>query len=127
VAADGSIGGFSGQWGEGCKINKKRALLQAEGVQFDDRTGKIVKDCLLTSIPSAAENGSSDARPAKKQKTERSVDDEKRSKYFAVKTTGEESDAHEGSSDAPTTCNVDAELREVTLQMIEERAVGKTC
>ena len=100
MAADGSIGGFSGQWGEGCKINKKRSLLQSEGVQFDAKTGKIVKECLLASIPPAATfDGDDDddkldsrkqvakttsTRPTKKQKTEKSGDDNTTSKYFAV-------------------------------------------
>ena len=136
MAADGSIGGFSGQWGQGCKIDKKRALLQSEGVQFDDKTGKIVKDCMLTSIPEEADDndGESDAknssaRPAKRQKTERNTNDngnnKKTSKYFATKAKGA-ADCQEASS-ADTTSTIDTELRGVTLQMIDERAAGKTC
>ena len=134
MAADGSIGGFSGQWGQGCKIDKKRALLQSEGVQFDDKTGKIVKDCMLTSIPEEADDDdkksdakNSSARPAKRQKTENNTNDngmKKTSKYFAAKAKDAD-DCQEGP--ANTTSTVDTELREVTLQIIDERAAGKTC
>lgn len=133
MAADGSIGGFSGQWGQGCKIDKKRALLQSEGVQFDDRTGKIVKDCMLTSIlPEEADDNDdeSDAkntsvRPKKRQKTDKNTGNNKKtSKYFAAKAKGAD-DCQEGPAD--TTSTVDTELREMALQMIDERAAGKTC
>lgn len=141
MAADGSIGGFSGQWGEGCKIDKKRALLQSEGVQFDDQTGKIVKDCMLKSIPEEADGDdksddddesdakNTSARPAKRQKTQKNTDDNKKtSKYFATKAKGA-ADCHEVSADTTSTyrSSIDTELREVTLQMIDERAAGKTC
>ena len=133
MAADGSIGGFSGQWGQGCKIDKKRALLQSEGVQFDDKTGKIVNDCMLTSIPEEADDNddesdakNSSPRPKKRQKIEKNIGDNKKtSKYFATKAKGA-ADCQEAAS-ADTTSTVDTELREVTLQMIDERAAGKTC
>ena len=142
MAADGSIGGFSGQWGEGCKIDKKRSLLQSEGVQFDAKTGKIDKECLLPSIPSAAtfdDNDDDDnldshkqnakttsVRPTKKQKTEKTDDNNNTtSKYFAVTKKKKPDGSKESSSHA--TNNVDAELRDITLQMIGERAAGKTC
>ncbi len=42
LAADGSIGGFQGDWGrEGKYANKKLELLRSEGVRFDGR-GKVV-------------------------------------------------------------------------------------
>ena len=128
MAADGSIGGFSGQWGEGCKIDRKRSLLRSEGVQFDDRTGKIVKKFMLASITPAAaaarDAKTASARPAKKRKTEnRCADNKKTSKYFATKVEADRQEA--SSSDAPS--GIDAELKEVTLQMIDERAAGKTC
>ena len=139
MAADGSIGGFSGQWGQGYKIDKKRALLQSEGVQFDDKTGKIVKDCMLTSIPEEADDDdkksdakNSSARPAKRQKTENNTNDngmKKTSKYFAAKAKVEDDRQEATSADttSTSTSSIDTELREVTLQMIDERAAGKTC
>ena len=144
MAADGSIGGFSGQWGQGCKIDKKRALLQSEGVQFDDKTGKIVKDCMLTSIiPADIDDDNSDddnkndtrntsARPAKRQKTKKKTGDNKKtSKYFATKAKVEDDRQGQEATSADTTStptsSIDTELREVTLQMIDERAAGKTC
>ena len=128
MAADGSIGGFSGQWGEGCKIDRKRSLLRSEGVQFDDRTGKIIKKFMLTSITPAAaaarDAKTASARPAKKRKTEnRCADNKKTSKYFATKVEADRQEA--SSSVAPS--GIDGELKEVILQMIDERAAGKTC
>lgn len=42
LAADGSLGGFGGDWGESGKhASKKKALLRAEGVRFDGK-GKVV-------------------------------------------------------------------------------------
>ena len=35
VAADRKIGGFNGTWGAGAAIERKRALLQKEGVIFE--------------------------------------------------------------------------------------------
>lgn len=44
LAADGSIGGFCGDWGrEGKHANKKLELLRDEGVKFDGK-GKVVGD-----------------------------------------------------------------------------------
>ncbi|KAK4539807.1 hypothetical protein LTR36_010341 [Oleoguttula mirabilis] len=41
LAADGTLGGFGGHWGENGKFaNKKHELLHAEGVMFDSR-GKV--------------------------------------------------------------------------------------
>ena len=41
VAADLKLGGFNGTWGAGAAIDRKRALLEKEGVVFD-KTGRIV-------------------------------------------------------------------------------------
>ena len=134
MAADGSIGGFSGQWGEGCKIDRKRSLLRSEGVQFDDRTGKIIKKFMLTTLtPAAAEDNARDtekasARPAKKRKTENSsADSAKTSKYFATKVEADRQEASSSGASSVAPSGIDAELKEVILQMIDERAAGKTC
>ncbi|MCJ1242949.1 methylated-DNA--protein-cysteine methyltransferase [Trapelia coarctata] len=37
VAADGSIGGYMGEWGAGERVERKVALLRGEGVRFDGR------------------------------------------------------------------------------------------
>lgn len=42
VAADGGLGGFGGEWGEGCKRNEKVKLLRGEGVRVDERKGRVV-------------------------------------------------------------------------------------
>ena len=41
MAADLKIGGFNGTWGQGAAIDRKRALLQKEGVQFEASGDKI--------------------------------------------------------------------------------------
>lgn len=35
VASNFFVGGYSGQWGEGHKVNRKLHLLEEEGVSFD--------------------------------------------------------------------------------------------
>jgi len=37
LAADGSIGGYMGEWGSGERVERKVALLRGEGVRFDGR------------------------------------------------------------------------------------------
>ncbi|MDF2530083.1 MAG: hypothetical protein K0Q57_963, partial [Gammaproteobacteria bacterium] len=46
VKSDLSLGGFYGET-SGPQIDKKRKLLLAEGVKFDDRD-KILRDCVWT-------------------------------------------------------------------------------
>lgn len=42
VAADGGLGGFGGEWGEGCKRDEKVRLLRSEGVRVDEGRGRVV-------------------------------------------------------------------------------------
>eukprot|EP00978_Attheya_sp_CCMP212_P046222 scaffold379751_cov59-Attheya_sp.AAC.3 len=44
------MGGFSGQWGSGEKIDHKAKLLQSEGVTFTEN-GVITNECMITEIP----------------------------------------------------------------------------
>jgi methylated-DNA-[protein]-cysteine S-methyltransferase len=37
VASDLFVGGYCGQWGEGHKVNRKKVLLESEGVCFDSK------------------------------------------------------------------------------------------
>ena len=41
LAADGKIGGYGGQWGEGELVKTKRKLLRDEGLKFDGK-GKVI-------------------------------------------------------------------------------------
>lgn len=132
MASNGNIGGFSGQWGQGSLISKKRKLLEAEGVEFDNK-GKIKSPFMMSEIPKAIKLGDKEKDkvaithcPTKKQKT--SVDTSSngcRSKNFAG-TAKKESKGGE-IVNKPSSGPTDSEIREVTLTMVSERAVGKTC
>ena len=48
IAASLTLGGFSGSWGIGCaSVQKKRAILLSEGVEFDDEGRLLTKGCVL--------------------------------------------------------------------------------
>lgn len=42
VAADGGLGGFGGEWGEGVKRGEKVRLLRGEGVRVDEGRGRVI-------------------------------------------------------------------------------------
>ena len=46
MAADCKLGGFNGTWGSGAAIDRKRLLLEEEGVKFDKATGKVLPDSM---------------------------------------------------------------------------------
>lgn len=132
MAGDGKIGGFSGQWGEGTNIDKKIRLLQSEGVVFDSQTGKIDKSCMLSSIPVAA-SGDENEGP-KKRSTKRQKEDSKSASKHSTRSMAKKQnnantsiDIETESSSVPSPAPTDVELRETVLQMIDERATGKTC
>lgn len=108
VAANGRIGGFSGQWGEGEKIQKKIRLLKSEGVVFDS-TGKIDEKYILKSVPSSS---------SKKDNNKLSTPT-----HSAKKIKKEKKTLKASSEYSPT----NQELRSATLLLVAERAAGKTC
>lgn len=127
MASDGSIGGFSGQWGEGPKLCKKRKLLESEGVEFDTN-GKIKSTFMLSEILCEKEvlhkekNSAEVKNPSKRQKPSGETSNKNDVKK-AVKDERESNDATTSSSSCPTM----SELRDVALTMVGERDVGKTC
>lgn len=128
MASDGSIGGFSGQWGEGPKLCKKRKLLESEGVEFD-MNGKIKSTFMLSEILCEKEvlhkeKNSAEVKkiPSKRQKPSGETSNKNDVKK-AVKDERESNDATTSSSSCPTM----SELRDVALTMVDERGVGKTC
>ena len=54
VAADRRIGGFNGSWGSGAAIDRKRALLEEEGVHFEP-DGERVSEASLHRFESKPE------------------------------------------------------------------------
>jgi len=59
VASDRSLGGFAREWGDDLpKVRKKRRMLDAEGVRFEEggRRAKIRRDCFVgaATTPTAA-------------------------------------------------------------------------
>ena len=48
IAASLELGGFSGSWGAACaSVQKKRALLQGEGVPFDNAGRLLRRDAVM--------------------------------------------------------------------------------
>jgi|NorSeaMetagenome_1021524.scaffolds.fasta_scaffold41831_2 hypothetical protein len=112
------IGGFSGQWGEGDKISKKRRLLESEGVTFDARTGRINPGCLLSSIP-ADVTSDHEAEVGQKSKCKKVEETDSKRDNNSVGKLGESV----SSASSPS----EREIRRTALQIISERGSGKTC
>ena len=51
IASDRRLGGFSGEWGAAAPaVQRKRALLESEGVVFD-ADGRVSAACVLRELP----------------------------------------------------------------------------
>lgn len=109
VASDGTLGGFSHKWGEDQpEVQRKRRLLEAEGIEFDDIEGKSSKIKAEFFVESASKPSPAKAS-AKKQKTEASPAFTKtKSKYFN-----------------PILC--EGKLKQEILNLLQKRQPGKTC
>jgi len=124
VASDRSIGGFGHTWGDGPKIQKKKRMLQEEGVVFEEegKISKIRKDFFVESAWSASASpsnstakpkGKADIKGSKKRKPEEmtlkhAATANTKSKYFAT-SVSEETLKHE------------------ILSLLQKRDEGKTC
>ena len=54
IASDRRLGGFSGEWGAAAPaVQRKRALLESEGVVFD-ADGRVSAACVLRELPAPA-------------------------------------------------------------------------
>ena len=65
------MGGFSGEWGAAAPaVQRKRALLESEGVVFD-ADGRVSADCVLRELPAPGKRSRADeaAAPAKRSRT----------------------------------------------------------
>ena len=72
IASDRRLGGFSGEWGAAAPaVQRKRALLESEGVVFD-ADGRVLTDCVLCELPALGKRSRADdkaAPPAKRSRT----------------------------------------------------------
>lgn len=121
MASDRSIGGFAHTWGEDQpKVQKKRRLLEQEGIVFEDKgnSSKIRYDFFVepaTTTESATKTKSSTSlKGSKKQKMEEpqskpAATKKHKSKYFDTSSVSEET------------------LKEEILNLLQKRQTGKTC
>ena len=69
IASDRRLGGFSGEWGAAAPaVQRKRALLESEGVVFD-ADGRVSAACVLLELPAPGKRSRADeaAPPPAKQ------------------------------------------------------------
>ena len=71
IASDRRLGGFSGEWGAAAPaVQRKRALLESEGVVFD-ADGRVSAACILRELPAPGKRSRADDAPppAKRSRT----------------------------------------------------------
>ena len=71
IASDRRLGGFSGEWGAAAPaVQRKRALLESEGVVFD-ADGRVSADCVLRELPAPGKKRprTDEAPPAKRSRS----------------------------------------------------------
>ena len=71
IASDRRLGGFSGEWGAAAPaVQRKRALLESEGVVFD-ADGRVSAACVIRELPAPGKRSRADeaAPPAKRSRT----------------------------------------------------------
>ena len=69
IASDRRLGGFSGEWGAAAPaVQRKRALLESEGVVFD-ADGRVSAACILRELPAPGKRSRADdeAPPSSKR------------------------------------------------------------
>ena len=64
IASDRRLGGFSGEWGAAAPaVQRKRALLESEGVVFD-ADGRVSAACLIRELPAPGKRSRADDKAA---------------------------------------------------------------
>ena len=123
VASDRSIGGFGHTWGEDSpKVQRKRRLLEGEGVVFEEN-GKIHKDYFVgvSSETATSTTTKSNTKVSKKRKVEDAT----------VKTTSTNTAAKKKEKSKSKYFNTASEtetiLKKEILDLLQKRQVGKTC
>ena len=125
VASDRSIGGFGHTWGEDSpKVQRKRRLLEGEGVVFDEK-GKILKHCFVgvSSETTTSSTTKSDGNESNKRKvidaTVKSTTTDTTAKKKKCKSSKYFNDASETETEEA--------LKKEILDLLQKRQVGKTC
>jgi hypothetical protein len=135
VASDGTMGGFSGQWGSGERIDRKEKLLQSEGVTFSENR-VIPKECMITEIPGHKTNNPQDLERQKKTQEMANHIPVKERKHHMVplkknhtqkRNSKVKKEIHNSVSNQKGTVPMDEELRNVVIYMARERGTSKTC
>ena len=63
IASDRRLGGFSGEWGAAAPaVQRKRALLESEGVVFD-ADDRVSAACVLRELPALGKRSRADDAP----------------------------------------------------------------
>lgn len=123
VASDRSIGGFGHTWGEDSpKVQRKRRLLEGEGVVFEEN-GKIHKHCFVdaSSETSTTSTTKSNTKVSKKRKVEDATVKTTSTKTSAKKKKKSKSKYFNNASETETI------LKKEILDLLQKRQVGKTC
>ena len=61
------MGGFSGEWGAAAPaVQRKRALLESEGVVFD-ADGRVSAECVVRELPAPGKRSRTDEAPPAKR------------------------------------------------------------
>jgi hypothetical protein len=64
IASDRRLGGFSGEWGAAAPaVQRKRALLESEGVVFD-ADGRVSAACVIRELPAPGKRSRADDKAA---------------------------------------------------------------
>eukprot|EP00984_Skeletonema_dohrnii_P034748 scaffold33666_cov127-Skeletonema_dohrnii-CCMP3373.AAC.3 len=111
VASDRSIGGFCHSWGEP-KVQKKKRILEEEGIKFESDGLKIMNDHFIN------EGGTQVCTKKKKGKT-------KATKQSS--TTTYNNTASTQTATAAVDEITEEMLKKEILQLLNKRAPGKTC
>lgn len=119
VASDRSIGGFGHTWGEDQpKVQRKRRLLEGEGILFDDEEGKTSKIRHEFFVQSSSQPATkSDAEVKSGKSTKKRKSNESSSKGSPTKT----------KSKYFTNTISEDKLKQEILNLLEKRQAGKTC
>ena len=126
VASDRSIGGFGHTWGEDSpKVQRKRRLLESEGVVFDEK-GKIHKHCFVgvsSETTTTSTTTKSDGNESNKRKV---VDATVNTTATDTTTKKKKCKSSKYFNNAPETETEEALKKEI-LDLLQKRQVGKTC
>lgn len=117
VAADRRIGGFNGSWGSGDAIDRKRVLLEGEGVLFES-DGVHISEASLHRFGVAAGVAERKQPPAQEIPAQemKPLAQRKRKRAESANARLE-----------ATSASADAQLEASIMALVRERGADKTC